>query len=63
MKVVVIGGTGHIGTFLIPRLIEAGHEVIVISRKHNTLYLMNAAWQDVQWVTFNWTKMGLSVKL
>jgi len=53
MKVVVIGGTGHIGTFLIPRLIEAGHQVTVISRQQNTPYLMNDAWQDVQWVTLD----------
>ena len=28
MRVVVIGSTGHIGTYLVPRLIAAGHEVI-----------------------------------
>jgi NAD(P)-dependent dehydrogenase (short-subunit alcohol dehydrogenase family) len=27
MRVVVIGGSGHVGTFLVPRLVEAGHEV------------------------------------
>ncbi|MCA9890882.1 MAG: NAD-dependent epimerase/dehydratase family protein, partial [Anaerolineae bacterium] len=32
MKVVVIGGTGHVGTYLVPRLVEAGHEVVCISR-------------------------------
>ena len=32
MKVIVTGGTGHIGTYLIPRLVEAGHEVICITR-------------------------------
>lgn len=53
MKVVVIGGTGHIGTFLIPRLIEAGHQVTVISRQKRTPYLENAAWQQVQWVTMD----------
>ena len=38
MKIVVIGGTGHIGTYLIPRLIMAGHEVICISRKKREPY-------------------------
>ena len=28
MRVVVIGGTGHVGTFLIPRLIHEGYEVV-----------------------------------
>ena len=32
MRIVVIGGSGHIGTFLVPRLVRAGHEVISISR-------------------------------
>jgi len=53
MKVVVIGGTGHIGTFLIPRLVEAGHQVIVISRQQNRPYVMNAGWHTVQWVTLD----------
>ncbi len=32
MKVLVIGGTGHIGRFLTPMLVRAGHEVTVLSR-------------------------------
>ena len=32
MRVVVIGGTGHIGTYLVPSLVTAGHDVLVISR-------------------------------
>ena len=31
-RVVVIGATGHIGTYLVPRLVRAGHEVVAISR-------------------------------
>ncbi len=31
MRVVVIGGTGHIGRFLISQLREDGHEVVVVS--------------------------------
>ncbi|WP_217604469.1 NAD(P)-dependent oxidoreductase [Chitinophaga sp. GbtcB8] len=57
MKVVVIGGTGHIGTFLIPRLIEAGHQVTVVSRQQKTPYQMHDAWQDVQWVTLDRTQL------
>lgn len=30
MKVIVIGGTGHIGSFLIPLLVQAGHEVVIV---------------------------------
>ena len=31
-RVVVIGATGHIGTYLVPRLVDRGHEVIAVSR-------------------------------
>ena len=31
-RIVVIGATGHIGTYLVPRLVRGGHEVIAISR-------------------------------
>ena len=37
MHIVVIGGTVHIGTFLTPCLINAGHQVTVVSRQQRTL--------------------------
>lgn len=48
MRVVVIGGTGHIGTFLVPRLVNAGHEVTVISRGEREPYLPHEAWSAVR---------------
>lgn len=53
MKVVVIGGTGHIGTFLIPRLVESGYQVTVVSRRKGTPYVPHDAWQHVEWVTLD----------
>ncbi len=50
MKVVVIGGTGHVGTYLIPRLVEAGHEVTCVSRQDRQPYHDHAAWRRVQQV-------------
>ncbi len=32
MKIFVIGGTGHIGRFLIPQLVEDGHRITVLAR-------------------------------
>ena len=32
--VVVIGSTGHVGTYLVPRLVAAGYEVTAVSRGH-----------------------------
>jgi nucleoside-diphosphate-sugar epimerase len=48
VRVVVIGGTGHIGTFLIPRLVNAGHEVIVASRGKREPYVRHPAWKAVR---------------
>lgn len=51
MRVVVIGGSGHIGTFLVPRLVRAGHEVISVSRGRRTSYVDDPTWSQVQLVT------------
>jgi nucleoside-diphosphate-sugar epimerase len=51
MRIVVIGGSGHIGTFLIPRLVRAGHDVVNISRGQRSSYLDDPAWQQVRHVT------------
>jgi len=53
MKAVVIGGCGHIGTYLVPRLVRAGYEVINVSRGVSKPYLPNAAWSDVEQVVLD----------
>jgi nucleoside-diphosphate-sugar epimerase len=53
MKVVIIGGTGHVGTFLVPRLIQAGHDVVSISRKKREPYIPHAAWKSVKQVVLD----------
>ncbi|MEV4173265.1 NAD(P)-dependent oxidoreductase [Nonomuraea sp. NPDC049709] len=50
MRVVVIGGSGHIGTYLIPRLVEAGHDVVNVSRGKRDPYTPHGAWQRVSTV-------------
>lgn len=50
MKVVVIGGTGHIGTYLIPRLVMEGHDVTCISRSQRAPYQPHPAWTVVRHV-------------
>jgi nucleoside-diphosphate-sugar epimerase len=47
MRIVVIGGTGHIGSFLVPRLVRAGHEVVTITRGTRDSYLAAPEWQQV----------------
>jgi nucleoside-diphosphate-sugar epimerase len=48
VRVAVIGGTGHIGSYLAPRLFDAGHNVICISRGLKTPYQDHPAWQVIQ---------------
>ncbi|MDB5279179.1 MAG: NAD-dependent epimerase/dehydratase [Ferruginibacter sp.] len=50
MKVVVIGGTGHIGTYLVPLLVVAGHEVTCVSRQKSVPYSLNPLWKFVRHV-------------
>ena len=48
MRIVVIGGTGHIGTWLIPRLALEGHELLCVSRGQREPYQPHAAWDGVR---------------
>jgi nucleoside-diphosphate-sugar epimerase len=50
-RVVVIGATGHIGTYLVPRLVDGGHEVIAVSRGGREPYHPNPQWNAVTPVT------------
>jgi nucleoside-diphosphate-sugar epimerase len=50
MRVVIIGGSGHVGTYLVPRLVEAGHEVINLSRGEREPYQPHGAWRSVEQV-------------
>ncbi|WP_375387988.1 NAD-dependent epimerase/dehydratase family protein [uncultured Amnibacterium sp.] len=48
MRVVVIGATGHTGGYLVPRLVEAGHDVVAISRGTRAPYHEDPAWSRVE---------------
>lgn len=48
MKVVVIGAAGHIGTYLIPMLVNAGYDTVAITRKMSQPYEAAPAWQIVK---------------
>jgi nucleoside-diphosphate-sugar epimerase len=50
-RVVVIGATGHIGTYLVPRLVDGGHEVIAVSRGSRGPYHDSPQWDTVTRVT------------
>src|SRR5579859_467869 len=50
-RVVVIGATGHIGSYLVPRLVRGGHEVIAVSRGIRGPYLRSPQWDAVTTIT------------
>jgi nucleoside-diphosphate-sugar epimerase len=53
MKIVVIGATGHVGTFLVPRLVELGHRVVAVSRGRREPYRQHPAWDRVERVALD----------
>ncbi len=53
MKVIVIGGCGHIGSFLVPMFIKAGYEVTAISRGKSKPYSRDYAWEKVNMIVLD----------
>jgi nucleoside-diphosphate-sugar epimerase len=53
MRIAVIGGTGHVGTFLLPRLVRRGHEVLNLSRGRRSPYVDDEAWREVRQVSLD----------
>lgn len=51
MRVLVIGATGHIGSCLVPRLIQRGHTVVGVARHPTPQYAdARLGWSEVEWV-------------
>ena len=48
MKIAVIGATGHIGTYLVPRLLLAGHDVTCLSRGQSHPYGEPGIWKEAR---------------
>ena len=53
MRIVVIGGTGHIGTYLSPQLADAGHAVTCVSRGQREPYRAHPAWEQIGHATLD----------
>ncbi len=47
-KVVIIGGSGHIGSFLVPNLVDKGYDVTIVSRGTGVPYTAGDAWGAVE---------------
>jgi nucleoside-diphosphate-sugar epimerase len=47
-RIVVIGGSGHVGSYLLPSLVERGHEVLNVGRGKASPYREHAAWEFIE---------------
>ncbi|WP_414500384.1 NAD-dependent epimerase/dehydratase family protein [Zymobacter sp. IVIA_12111.31 C1] len=47
-RIVVIGGSGHVGSYLMPMLVELGHDVINVSRGALNPYHQHHAWSHIK---------------
>src|SRR5690348_11544777 len=52
-RIAVIGATGHVGSFLVPRLVRAGHDVVAVSRGRREPYVADEAWNAVRRVVLD----------
>jgi nucleoside-diphosphate-sugar epimerase len=50
-RIVVIGATGHVGSYLVPRLVRGGHDVVALSRGEREPYVAAPEWRAVERVT------------
>ena len=61
MKIVVIGGSGHIGSYLIPKLVKAGYNVTNVSRGQSKPYKDDSSWAEVENLILDREKEGKGV--
>ncbi len=59
----MIGATGHVGTYLVPRLVALGHEVAAISRRQREPYVPHQAWSQVSSIPLDSEGPGLAAKV
>ncbi|MEC5320710.1 NAD-dependent epimerase/dehydratase family protein [Brenneria populi subsp. brevivirga] len=52
-RIVIIGGSGHVGSYLVPLLVELGHCVINVSRGTANPYRPHFSWDKVENVTLD----------
>jgi nucleoside-diphosphate-sugar epimerase len=54
-RIVIIGGSGHVGSYLVPRLVDLGHQVVNVSRGVAKPYRLHPAWDSIEQVLIDRT--------
>ena len=54
-RIAIIGGSGHVGSYLVPALVERGHQVVNVSRGAAAPYRPHFAWNQIENVTLDRT--------
>src|SRR5262249_14424124 len=49
-RIGIIGRRGHVGTYLVPALVERGHEIVNVSRGTASPYRPHPAWKAIEQV-------------
>ncbi|EJL58433.1 MULTISPECIES: NAD-dependent epimerase/dehydratase family protein [unclassified Rhizobium] len=52
-RIVIIGGSGHVGSYLVPALVERGHQVVNVSRGVAKPYRPCEAWSRIEHVALD----------
>jgi nucleoside-diphosphate-sugar epimerase len=47
-RIVIVGGSGHVGSYLVPALVERGHDVVNVSRGITAPYRPHLAWNTIE---------------
>ena len=46
-RIIIIGGSGHVGSYLVPALVAMGREVVNVNRGISAPYRAHSAWEQV----------------
>lgn len=63
MRVIVIGGTGHIGSYLVPGLVGAGFDTVCVSRSARKPYVESSAWEKTERVSLDRNETGFDAAI
>lgn len=57
-RIIVIGGTGHIGSYLCPMLADEGHNVVCVTRGASNPYVDSKEWANIRMLRLDRSKIA-----